>query len=59
MAQIILTGSGTWTTGATNSFRVVGVTLPTTTVPSKLIYIGCIYNSADSRWDAVAVSQEV
>jgi hypothetical protein len=48
----------TWTTGSTNSFRVVGVTLPTTTVASKLVYIGCIYNSADSRWDAVAVSQE-
>ena len=48
----------TWTTGSTNSFRVVGVTLPTTTVASKLVYIGCIYNAADSRWDAVAVSQE-
>jgi hypothetical protein len=48
----------TWTTGSTNSFRVVGVTLPTTTVASKLVYIGCVYNAADSRWDAVAVSQE-
>jgi hypothetical protein len=48
----------TWTTGSTNSFRVVGVTLPTTTVASKIVYIGCIYNAADSRWDAVAVSQE-
>jgi len=48
----------TWTTGATNAFRVVGVTLPTTTVASKIVYVGCIYNAADSRWDAVAVSQE-
>jgi hypothetical protein len=48
----------TWTTGSTNSFRVVGVTLPTTTVASKLLYVGCIYNSADSRWDAIAVGQE-
>ena len=48
----------TWTTGSTNSFRLVGVTLPTTTVANKLVYIGCIYNAADSRWDAVAVSQE-
>jgi len=48
----------TWTTGSTNSFRVVGVTLPTTTVASKLVYVGCVYNAADSRWDAVAVSQE-
>jgi len=49
----------TWTTGATNAFRVVGVTLPTTTVASKLLYVGCIYNAADSRWDAIAVGQEV
>jgi len=48
----------TWTTGSARAFRVVGVTLPTTTVASKLVYIGCIYNAADSRWDAVAVSQE-
>lgn len=48
----------TWTTGSTNSFRAVGVTLPTTTVTSKTVYIGCIYNAADSRWDAIAVAQE-
>jgi hypothetical protein len=48
----------TWTTGATKAFRAIGVTLPTTTVISKTVYVGCIYNSADSRWDAVAVSQE-
>jgi len=49
----------TWTTGSTNSFRAVGVTLPTTTVISKIVYVGCVYNLADTRWDAVAVSQEV
>lgn len=49
----------TWTTGTTNSFRVVGTTLPTTTVANKTIYVGCIYNSADSRWDVVMVTQEV
>ncbi len=49
----------TWTTGTSKSFRAVGVTLPTTTVASKTVYIGCIYNAADARWDAVAVSQEV
>lgn len=48
----------TWTTGSTNSFRAVGVTLPTTTVANKTAYVGCIYNAADSRWDAVAVAQE-
>jgi hypothetical protein len=49
----------TWTTGATKAFRAVGVTLPATTVVGKVTYVGCIYNSFDSRWDAVAVSQEV
>jgi hypothetical protein len=49
----------TWTTGSAKSFRVIGTTLPTTTVVSKIVYVGCIYNAADSRWDVVAVGQEV
>ena len=48
----------TWTTGSTNSFRAIGVTLPTTTVANKTVYVGCIYNAADSRWDVVSVAQE-
>lgn len=48
----------TWTTGSSGSFRAIGVTLPTTTVANKTTYVGCIYNSADSRWDAVAVTTE-
>jgi hypothetical protein len=48
----------TWTTGTTNAFRAIGVTLPTTTVVSKLTYVGCIYNSTDSRWDVISVAQE-
>lgn len=39
-------------------FRGIGVTLPTTTVISKYLYIGFIYNETDSKWDAVAVNQE-
>lgn len=39
-------------------FRAVGVTLPSVTITSKTVYIGCIYNLTDSKWDAVAVSQE-
>jgi hypothetical protein len=49
----------TWTTGTSKSFRAIGVTLPPTTVISKTVYVGCIYNVADSRWDVVAVAQEV
>ena len=48
----------TWTTGSAKSFRAIGVTLPTTTVANKTVYIGCIYNAADSRWDVVSVAQE-
>jgi hypothetical protein len=48
----------TFTTGSTNSFRAVGVSLPTTTVVSKILYVGCIYNAADSRWDVIATGQE-
>jgi len=39
-------------------YRVVGCILPTTTVISKLVYIGCIYNSTDTKWDVVCVAQE-
>ena len=48
----------TWTTGSSKSFRAIGVTLPTTTVINKTVYVGCIYNSGDARWDAIAVAQE-
>tara|TARA_R110000868_G_scaffold94044_1_gene259874 strand:+ start:388 stop:1026 length:639 start_codon:yes stop_codon:yes gene_type:complete len=40
-------------------FVPVGVTLPTTTVISKLVYVGCFYNSTSSQWDVTAVVQEV
>lgn len=48
----------TWTTGTAKSFRAIGVTLPTTTSSNKTVYVGCVYNSADTRWDAVGVAQE-
>ena len=39
-------------------YRAIGVTLPTTTVVGKTLYVGCRYNSADSKWDVLAVGQE-
>lgn len=36
------------------TFRPIEVTLPTTTVANKTIYVGCIYNSADIVWDVIA-----
>ena len=47
----------TWTTSS-GGYRVIGTTLPTTTVISKTVYIGCIYNSTDVFWDVVAVAQQ-
>lgn len=45
----------TWTTG-TGAYRAVGVTLPTTTVAAKTLYIGMIYNSQDVFWDILATA---
>jgi hypothetical protein len=47
-----------WTT-TSGGFRVIGCTLPTTTVISKTVYIGCIYNSDDTFWDIVSVGQQI
>lgn len=41
-----------------SQYRAIGVTLPTTTVISKLIYIGCIYNSASTNWDVIGYNIE-
>ena len=39
-------------------YRAVGVILPSTTVVSKTLYLGMIYNNTDSKWDVLGVSQE-
>lgn len=50
---------GTIRTLAWNAiYRAIGVTLPTTTVASKTLYVGFIYNSTDSKWDCIASAQE-
>lgn len=53
-------GSGqtmSWTT-TTGGYRVIGTTLPTSIAAGKTIYVGCIYNSADSFWDVVSVATQ-
>lgn len=35
-----------------------GATLPLTTTASKYLYVGLIYNDAETTWDCVAVSEE-
>jgi hypothetical protein len=44
----------TWDT----QFRGIGVTLPSTTVISKTLYMIFVYNSTDTKWDFVAYAQE-
>ncbi|WP_243393506.1 DUF2793 domain-containing protein [Solimonas fluminis] len=39
-------------------YRAIGVTLPTTTVINKTLYLGCIWNADDTKLDVVAVAQE-
>lgn len=39
-------------------YRAMGVTLPVTTVISKTVYLGMIYNNTDTKWDVVSVAQE-
>lgn len=39
-------------------YRAIGVTLPTTTVLSKVLYLGMIYNATETKWDVVSVAQQ-
>lgn len=56
--MIRLKDNGTAQTLTWNAvFRAVGVSLPGNTYTSKTVYIGCIYNAADTKWDAIAVAQ--
>ena len=51
--------NGTARTLAWNAiYRACGVPLPTITVASKTMYVGCIYNSSDTKWDVVSLTQE-
>lgn len=47
----------TWTTSS-GGYRVMGIILPTTTIATKTMYIGCIYNATDMFWDVVSVAQQ-
>jgi len=40
------------------TYTVIGVTLPATTTANKMVYVGCIYNSTNTRWDVVAVTTQ-
>jgi hypothetical protein len=40
-------------------YRGIGVTLPAVTLSNKVLYVGCIYNEQDTKWDVLGVNQEV
>lgn len=40
------------------TYTAIGVTLPTTTTANKTTYVGCIYNSNNTRWDVIAVTTQ-
>lgn len=46
-----LTWNGTYTS--------IGVSLPATTTANKILYVGALYNAANTRWDVISVSQQV
>jgi hypothetical protein len=40
------------------TYTLIGVTLPGSTTATKMLYVGCIYNAANTRWDVVAVTTQ-
>jgi hypothetical protein len=40
-------------------YTAIGNLLPSTTSANKLLYVGCIYNSATVKWDVVAITQQI
>lgn len=51
--------NGTARTLAWNAiYRAIGIALPTTTVISKTMYMGMVFNSADTKWDVLATGTE-
>jgi len=43
---------------SSGGYRAIGVTLPTSVSSTKTVYVGCIWNSTDSKWDVIAVAEQ-
>ena len=59
--KIIIRCKDNWTARALTydtQYRAIGVTLPTTTVISKTLYLGGIWNATDTKLDIIASAQE-
>ena len=46
------------TIGFGTNYRGIGITLPTTTIISKTLYLGLIWNSTDIKFDVIGLNQE-
>ena len=46
-----LSGTGTY------PFRVIGAVIPGTLTNGNTLYIGCVYNAADTKWDVISAGQ--
>jgi hypothetical protein len=40
------------------NYRAIGITLPTTTVAGKYMYLGIMYNNVDSKWDILGLNNQ-
>jgi hypothetical protein len=54
----ILDNGTTRTINWNGTYTAIGVTLPTATTANKMIYVGCVYNSANTRWDVIALTTQ-
>jgi hypothetical protein len=41
------------------TYTAIGVTIPGATTVSKTLYVGCLYNANNTRWDVVSVAQQI
>jgi hypothetical protein len=41
------------------TYVATAVPLPASTLAGRILYVGCIYNTTNTRWDVVAISQQV
>jgi hypothetical protein len=40
------------------TYTAIGVALPVATIANKTLYVGCIYNAYNTRWDVLAVANQ-
>lgn len=54
--KTVTSGALTFTGGA-YALRAFGVTIPTTLTAGNTLYLDCVYNTVDQRWDVIYVKE--